>query len=236
MARAPHSPPSDGGFMSLATPARDGTLGRVAGIAYLATFATSIPALALRQAFLAGDAGTWTLPLALTLEVLLAVACVTTAVALTPVLARDSPALALGFLASRTIEASLILVGVLALGAVAELGIDNAPGFIALHDGAFLIGPGFAPVANALLLGTALLRDRRVPRVIPTIGLIGAPILLVSSTLTLWGVLDQVSPLAGLAALPIAAWEFAIGVWLTWKGLTPFPNVATSPSPPGSRR
>lgn len=50
------------------------------------------------------------------------------------------------------------------------------------------------------------------------IGLIAAPILFASSTATLFGFHDQVSSTALLGALPIAAWEFSLGVWLTFKG------------------
>lgn len=73
---------------------------------------------------------------------------------------------------------------------------------------------------NALLLGTLLYRARLVPRIIPLTGLIGAPLLMLSALGTLLGVNDQVSPIAGLAALPIALWEFSIGVWLIVRGVS----------------
>ena len=72
---------------------------------------------------------------------------------------------------------------------------------------------------NALLLATIMYRSRLVPRLIPTIGLIGAPLLLISSTATLFGAWDQVSSPALLLALPIAAWELSLGVYMTVKGL-----------------
>jgi hypothetical protein len=34
----------------------------------------------------------------------------------------------------------------------------------------------------------------------------------------LYGVFDQRAPLAGLSALPIALWEFSLGIYLTFKG------------------
>ena len=74
------------------------------------------------------------------------------------------------------------------------------------------------PAINALCLATVLYRSRLVPRIIPTIGLVGAPILLASFAATLFGALDQVSGPALLLALPIAVWEFSLGVWLTVKG------------------
>jgi hypothetical protein len=63
-------------------------------------------------------------------------------------------------------------------------------------------------------------RSRLVPRLIPTIGLIGAPLLLASGVATLFGLFDQLSAPAGVLALPIAAWEFSVGVWMTFKGFT----------------
>ena len=56
-------------------------------------------------------------------------------------------------------------------------------------------------------------------------GLIGAPLLLISSTATLFGMFDQVSPAAFFLALPIAAWEFSLGVWLVVKGFSPSPII-----------
>jgi hypothetical protein len=38
---------------------------------------------------------------------------------------------------------------------------------------------------------------------------------------TVFGAVDQVSTLAGLAALPVAAWEISLGVWLLVRGLRP---------------
>ena len=49
-------------------------------------------------------------------------------------------------------------------------------------------------------------------------GLIGAPLLIASSLATLFGGHGQVSDTATLFALPIAAWEFSLGVYLTVKG------------------
>ena len=68
-------------------------------------------------------------------------------------------------------------------------------------------------------------RSRLVPRIIPTIGLIGAPILLVSFIATLFGAWEQVSGPALLFALPIAVWEFSLGVWLTVKGFKSTPST-----------
>ena len=74
---------------------------------------------------------------------------------------------------------------------------------------------------NRIFLGCMMYRSRLIPRIIPTIGLIGAPLILVSSTATMFGVWDQVSRPAAVLALPVAGWEFSLGVWLAFKGFKP---------------
>lgn len=201
----------------------------ITGALYLLTFATSIPALALKQPFLQGDGAAAMLHVAVILEIILALACVGTAVAFYPVGRRHNQALAMGFVAARTLEASMVFIGVIALLALGTLRSSPSLGdtgtvdaaLVAVHDWAFLLGPGMLPAVNAMLFGMLLYRARLVPRIIPLVGLIGAPLLLLSAIGTLFGIIDQVSPLAGLAAIPIALWEFSIGVWLITKGFNP---------------
>ncbi|KHK95555.1 hypothetical protein LK09_18685 [Microbacterium mangrovi] len=196
-----------------------------AGLLYLATFATSVPALALKTAYFAGDAGRAAASLGAVLELLLAAACVGTALVLFPVTRRISEPLGLGFVVSRTLEATMIMVGVLALLGTAALrdaghAAAAAP-LVALHDASFLLGPAVMAAVNALLLGTVMYRGRLVPRVIPLTGLIGAPLLLASSVGVLCGAWSQTSPVAAIATVPVALWELSLGVWLTVKGFTP---------------
>lgn len=193
----------------------------IGGLLYLGTFATSFPALALKTAYLEGSASASTAAWGAVLEILLAATCVGTAVVLYPVTRKVSETLALGFVMSRTIEAAMILSGVLALMSVMTVrGADGTGGeaLIALHDWAFLLGPAFMSAVNGLLLGTIVLRGRLVPRIIPAVGLIGAPLLLASSVGVLFGAWTQTSPVGMLSALLIAAWELALGLWLTFKG------------------
>jgi hypothetical protein len=105
---------------------------------------------------------------------------------------------------------------------------------IAIHDWTFLLGPGLMAVVNALLFATVLYRSGLVPRWIPTVGLIGAPILLASDLATMFGVHDQVSGTAMLAALPIAVWEMSVGVRMLVKGfvVSPAPDGAAAVRPP----
>jgi len=205
------------------------------GIAYLITFAASIPQLRLFADVVDDPAGARSNTALLWgswLEVITAVACVGTAVALYPVTRRVSRTAAIGFVTSRVVEATLILVGVVSLlsvvtlqdqfagatGAQAEaLGVTGEA-LVAMRQWTFLLGPGLIAGINALFLGTALYRGRLVPRIIPTIGLIGAPIILLSATATIFGGWAQTSSVGALCALPVAVWELSLGVWLVVKG------------------
>ena len=193
----------------------------VAGALYLLTVVTSIPALALKDPVLADPAtaatGATALQWAATLEMVLALACIGTAVALFPVVRRVDEATALGFVGSRTLEAAIIVMGVLAMLSVTVAG-PAAQALVGMHDWAFLLGPGTLPAVNALLLAPLLLRAGLVPRIIPILGLIGAPLLLAAAVGILFGVIDQVSAAGFLSAVLIAAWEIALGFWLLLKG------------------
>jgi hypothetical protein len=217
------------------------------GIAYLITFVASIPQLKLFAEVVDNPTGYISAPRSNTallwgswLEVVTAVACVGTAVALYPVTRRISRTSAIGFVTSRVVEATLILVGVVCLLSVVTLQGDFAGAtgsqadalgvtggaLVSMRQWTFLVGPGLIAGINALFLATALYRGRLVPRVIPTIGLIGAPIILMSATVTIFGGWEQTSVAGALCALPIAVWEFSLGVWLTVKGFKPAPAVA----------
>jgi hypothetical protein len=207
-----------------------------AGLLYLATFIFSIPALGFYDGvvndvnFVHGAGTSGGVLWGAIFEIITALTGIGTAVMLYPIVRRHGRHNAVGFVASRTLEAAMIFVGILALLAVYTLrqdlggtdaaGLDAVThGLVALHDWTFLLGPGIMPAINALFLATVLRRSGLVPRIIPTLGLIGAPVLLASSTGTLFGAWDQVSGPAMLFALPIAAWEFSLGVWLTVKGV-----------------
>ncbi len=197
----------------------------VAGTFYLITFLASIPALILLTPILRDPVhiNSARLQWGALLDIVNAFAGIGTAVTLFPVVKRQNEAAALGFVTSRVIEAAVILIGVVCLLALLRLsaGPDTtalAKTLVAVRDWTFLLGPGVMPALNAVLLGSLLYRSRLVPRVIPAVGLLGAPLLLVAALATLFGHLDQVSPWAAILTLPVAAWEFSVGVYLVVKG------------------
>ena len=210
-----------------------------AGILYLLTF-VSIPTLFLynpvRDADFVLGAGSDTGVLwAAFSEVIVALAGIGTAVVLFRVARRQSETAALGFVTARVLEAGLILVGVVSVLTMLTLRHDVAgtadadPAslvttghtLVATYNWAFLLSQSLMPVFNALCLGYVLYRSGLVPRILPTLGLIGAPLLLASDIAIFFGVYDRAAPIALVAALPIAAWEFSLGVYLTVKGFKP---------------
>ncbi len=161
-----------------------------------------------------------------------ALAGIGSAVALFPVLKRQNQAFALGIVTSRLVEAAIIMTGVVSLLAVVTLNQDAAgtvgasQALVAVREWTFLFGPGFMACINAVLLGTLMYKSRLVPRIIPTLGLIGAPLLFTANVATLFGHNEQASAVTMLATLPIAAWELSVGSWMAFKGFKPAPITA----------
>ena len=159
----------------------------------------------------------------------MALAGIGTAVVLFAVLKKQNEVLALGLVASRTLEAATIFVGVAFLLSIVTLrkagvgsgGLVTSHALVALYDRIFLLGQSFMPAIDDALLGFMLYQSRLVPRALSRIGLIGSPILIIGYLLVLFGAIGQHSALAGLFALPVALFEFALGVWLVVKGFNP---------------
>jgi hypothetical protein len=209
-----------------------------AGIFYLLTF-VSIPTLALygqvhAANYIVGTGPDTSVQLGALLEIIVALAGIGTAVALYPVLKRQNEGLALGFVTARVLEASALFAGVASLLTIVTLrqagigadGLVAGQALVALYDRLFLVGGSLMPALNGLLLGTLMYRSRLVPRILPILGLIGAPLLLASDIAVLFGLLGRVAPLAAVSAMPIALWELSLGIWLTVKGFNPSPLTA----------
>jgi hypothetical protein len=211
----------------------------VAGLLYVITF-VSIPTLVLYGPvlsdpnYIVGPGPDTPVIIGGILEVIVALAGVGTAVVLYPVVKRQNEAAALGFVGSRTLEGAAIVAGVVSLLSLVTLrqagagagALATGQALAASYNWFFLLGQSLMPVVNALLLGSLLYRSRLVPRILPLVGLIGAPILLASDIAVLFGLWDRISAPSGLLALPIALWEFSLGVYLIVKGFKPSPITA----------
>jgi hypothetical protein len=202
----------------------------IAGIFYIITF-VSIPILFLygpvkELGYVFGPGPDTRVIMGVVLEMIVGLAGIGTAVALYPVVKRQNQGVALGFVASRTLEAATIFASVVTLLAVVALrkagagasALATGQALVGLHDWTFILGQSLIPAVNAVLLGYLLYQSRLVPRILPVLGFIGAPLLVASSIATLFGVNHYGSGISGLAALPIALWEFSLGVYLVVKG------------------
>jgi Domain of unknown function (DUF4386) len=208
---------------------------RIAGLLFGATIVFSIPGALLYTPLLTdpryvlGDGTDGLIAAGALLEILTAAANIGTAVVLFPLLRRSGEALALGYVASRIVESTLIAVGIVSLLAIVQLRqgaagdagalTAAAAALVAVHAATFLLGPGLlAGFGNGLLLGTLLLRSGLVPRPMALVGVIGGPLQALSGVAVLFGLYAQTSPPSGLATLPEFVWEAFLAVYLTARG------------------
>lgn len=212
-------------------------LARLTGLLFIITYATSIPPVlslyvpALSDpAFILGggfDAGiSWRA----LLEMLLIAANIGTAIALYPVLRKQSEVLSIGFLAARLTESGFILVGIVALMALNTLRLHAGSAdeaallvagqtLVAVHDWTFRLGPGVVVgVGNGMILGYLMWKSRLVPRSLSILGLLGGPALLVAGTAILFGVIEIGSVPQIIATVPEFFWELSLGIWLLARG------------------
>jgi hypothetical protein len=215
----------------------------VAGVLFIITFITAIPALYLFQpvlddpaGYIAGAGADNRIFFGALLELLLIIANIGTAVVLFPILKRQSEVLALGYVTARVVECVFIAVGILSILAVVTLrqepaGADAelAESLAAIKDWTFLLGPGFVVgVGNGLLLGYLMYRSGLVPRPMAVLGLVGGPLVCASGIAVLFGVFDQGGAGQGIATIPEFLWELSLGIWLTVKGFRPCPRAGRS--------
>jgi hypothetical protein len=233
------SSPNGSAGVALAGPTdADKKRARIAGVFFIVTF-ISIAALPLYHSvlkdhsFILGAGGDTRVYLGALAEIITLIAGIGTAVALYPVLRRQSEGLALGYVTVRVVESSLIAVGIVSLLAVVTLRQDlagvastdnaslilNGRSLVAVHDATFLLGPAFcAAIGNGLILGYMMLRSGLVPRRFAQFGMAAGSLALLSAILVLFGAYDQVSGTSGILTLPEAVWEFSLGVYLIAKG------------------
>jgi hypothetical protein len=213
-----------------------------AGVLYVLTF-VSIPTFALYgpvkgSNYILGSGPDPPAIVGALLEIVVALAGIGTAVTLFPILKRRNESLALGLVTARVLESATIFLGVAFLltivtlrqdgGGSGALGTSHA--LITLYDRVFLLGQSFMPAICDLLLGFLLYTSRLVPRGLALVGIAGGPTLLVGYLAVLFGAIDQHGAVAGLSALPVAVFEFSLGVWLIVKGFNPQAVAALVPT------
>jgi hypothetical protein len=210
----------------------------VAGVFYLLTF-VSVPTLAIYSQvkganYIVGSGPDTPAIIGGILEIIVALAGIGTAVVLYPVLRKQNESAALGLVAARILESGTIFVGVAFLFSIVTLRKEGAGAdalatshaLVALYDRIFLLGQSFMPAICDVLLGFLLYQSRLVPRGLSLIGIAGGPILLVGYYSILFGAIGQHAPLAGLFAIPVALFEFSLGIYLVVKGFRLSPITA----------
>jgi Domain of unknown function (DUF4386) len=224
--------------------------GRIAGLWFIATFVFSIPAVLLYRPvlnhadYILGNGLDARISLGALLEILLAISNIATAVVFYPVLKRVNQAVALGYVASRTIESAIIVTGLMSLMTVVTLR-DDFPGagatsaplnvtghtLVAFHDWTFLLGPQFCSgFGNGILLGYLMYRSGLLPRQMALLGLIGGPLAFIGGVFVLFGAFkDPSTPLFAFTVIEIA-WEASLAIYLTVKGYRPSPLLEESPA------
>ena len=216
------------------------------GVLFILTFVTSIPALVLYGPvlndahYVLGSGADARIFAGAFLEVLLVISNIGTAVAIFPVVRRQNESIALGYVAARVVESTIIAVGIVSLLAVVTMRRDLAGSgtdpatlavagktLVAIHKWTFLLGPGYcAGIENGLMLGYLMYRSGLVPRPIAVLGLVGGTLAFVAGTAELFGLWPQVSGTAFLLVLPEALFEALLGIYLTVKGFRPSPITA----------
>jgi hypothetical protein len=177
------------------------------------------------------------------LEAIIAIAIIGTAVTLFPIVKRQNEGFALGYVAARVLESTVIVVGIISVLSVVTLrqdfvgtaGADAASlttagkSLVAIHDWTFLFGPGLMPGVNGILLGYLMYTSRLVPRPLALLGLVGGPLLFASGIAVLLGVIEAGSVWQGISTLPVAAFEVSLGIWLIVKGFNSSAAILSKP-------
>jgi Domain of unknown function (DUF4386) len=219
-------------------------LATITGLLWIATFITSIPAVLLYDPllndpnFILGAGGGDTrIYIGATLELLLIIANIGTAVVPFALLRRYNERLAVGYVAARLVECGFIAVGIVSVLAIMTLRQDPGSAsddtllalgqsLVAIHDATFLLGPGFVVgVGNGLILGYLMYTSGLMPRRLALFGLVGGPLVCLSGIAVMFGAFDAGPGPQGIATIPEIIWEASIGIYLTFKGFK-----ATSPA------
>jgi hypothetical protein len=214
---------------------------RLVGWLFLATFLFSIPGYLLygplldHPKYILGAGHDTQISVGALLEILTAICNIGTAIALYPVARRYTHRAALGYVALRIVEATIIVAGVVSVlsvvtlrqqfagsGADAETLTIAGQSLVAFHDWTFLLGPGFcAGIGTGLLLGFIMLASGLIPRRLATFAMTAGALALVAAIGVLFGVYEPESGPQMLLTFPEMVWELTFGIYLIVKGFTP---------------
>jgi hypothetical protein len=215
-----------------------------------ATFVTSIAAALIYHpvvhdhTYILGAGHDTRIEFAALLEVFLVISNIGVAVVMFPILRRESERLALGYVASRIVESTIICVGIVSLLSILTLRGDLAASLggnsgslaiagrtlVAIHNWTFLMGPGFCVGVNDLLLGYLMYTTSLMPPRLAMLGLIGGPLIFASKIAVLFGTWTITSSTAGIFAIPVFIFEAAFAIYLIGWGFRPSRVLSGEPA------
>ncbi|WP_239618878.1 DUF4386 domain-containing protein [Cohnella mopanensis] len=166
------------------------------------------------------------------MELILVVSAVGTATTMFPILRKYNETIALWHVCFRFLEAVIITVGIISVLSLLTLSREfvaagtpdaayyQASGALlkAVHDWTFLLGPALMLGINTMMYSYIFYKSKLIPKFIPILGMTGATLVFIEALLVMFGVIQQVSVWGGILALPVAANEMTLAVWLIFKG------------------
>jgi hypothetical protein len=166
------------------------------------------------------------------MELILVVSAVGTATTMFPFLRKYNETIALWHVCFRFLEAVIITVGIISVLSLLTLsrefvasGASDTASFQAsgtllkaVHDWTFLLGPAFMLGINTMMYSYVFYKSKLVPRFIPILGMAGATLIFIEALFVMFGVIQQISVWGTILALPVAANEMILAVWLIVKG------------------
>jgi hypothetical protein len=166
------------------------------------------------------------------MELFLVVSAVGTATTLFPILRKYNETIALWHVCFRFLEAIIITIGVISMLSLLTLSREflaagapdmasfHSSGIVlkAIHDWTFMLGPLFMLGINTMMYSYIFYKTKLVPRFISILGMTGSTLVFINALLVLFGVVQQISGWGAVFALPIAANEMILAVWLIIKG------------------
>ncbi|MEH7300058.1 DUF4386 domain-containing protein [Neobacillus drentensis] len=169
------------------------------------------------------------------MELILVASAVGTATTMFPILRKYNETIALWHVCFRFLEAIIITIGVISVLSLLTLSREfvaagaqdtasfQASGTVlkAIHDWTFMLGPLFMLGINTMMYSYIFYKTKLVPKFISILGMTGATLVFICALLVMFGVIEQVSFWGGILAVPVAANEMILAVWLIVKGFNP---------------
>lgn len=212
---------------------------KIVGVLFILAAVSSIAGLVLYNPILngpdyliKGSAHANQVILGALMELILVASAVGTSITMFPFLRKYNESLALGHVCFRFLEAVIITVGIISVLALLTLSRDfttaAAPDIAsfqtsgtllkAVHDWTFMLGPNFMLGINTMMYSYIFYKSRLVPRFISILGITGSTLIFIAALLEMFGVIPQLSVWGAILALPVAANEMILAVWLIIKG------------------